>query len=128
MEISEQLFVPVDPARTWRLVTEPGSFRRWYAFGGAEIDLVPGGEMRLRWDEHGEFPARVEVVEPGRRFGFRWLPEPGALVEITLSAQEDGTLVRVTESGALEDAATSAMAWRNSLSLLADLAGETRPG
>ncbi|MEU9052566.1 SRPBCC domain-containing protein [Streptomyces sp. NPDC048384] len=122
MEISEQALVPADPDRTWRLITDPQYVEQWYAFGGADIELAPGGAMVLRWDEHGEFPARVEAVEPGHRFAFRWLPEPGDLVEIALSPEGDGTLVRITESGALEDAATSAMAWRNSLSLLIALA------
>jgi len=51
MEISEET-----------LVTEPQSFQQWFAFGGADIDLVPGGKMHLRWDEHGGFDARVEAV------------------------------------------------------------------
>lgn len=122
MEISEQALVPADPDRTWRLITDPQYVKQWYAFGGADIELAPGGAMVLRWDEHGAFPARVEAVEPGHRFAFRWLPEPGDLVEIALSPEGDGTLVRITESGALEDAATSAMAWRNSVSLLIALA------
>ncbi|MFC8093109.1 SRPBCC domain-containing protein [Streptomyces sp. NPDC057301] len=122
MEISEQALVPADPDRTWRLITDPQYVKQWYAFGGADIELAPGGAMVLRWDEHGAFPARVEAVQPGHRFAFRWLPEPGDLVEIALSPEGDGTLVRITESGALEDAATSAMAWRNSLSLLIALA------
>lgn len=122
MEISEQALIPADPERTWQLVTDPQHFQQWYAFGGADIELTPGGAMLLRWDEHGGYPARVEDVEPGRRFAFRWLPEPGDLVEITLTPEGTGTLVRITESGTLDDAETSAMAWRNSLSLLAKLA------
>ncbi|MFD9887884.1 hypothetical protein ACFWY9_00980 [Amycolatopsis sp. NPDC059027] len=31
MEISEQIVVPADAERTWRLVTAPGNFQRWYA-------------------------------------------------------------------------------------------------
>ncbi|MGX1909983.1 SRPBCC domain-containing protein [Streptomyces phaeochromogenes] len=120
--ISEQTLVPADPDSTWRLITDPQYFQQWYAFGGAEIELVTGGAMLLRWDEHGSFPAKVVAVESSRRFAFRWLPEPGDLVEITLTPEGAGTLVRISESGALEDAVTSAMAWRNSLSLLAKLA------
>lgn len=78
--------------------------------------------MLLRWDEHGGFPARVEAVEPRRLFAFRWMPEPGDLVEITLTPEGASTWVRIRESGTLEDAETSAMAWRNSLSLLVKLA------
>ncbi|MFH9068376.1 SRPBCC domain-containing protein [Streptomyces alboflavus] len=122
MELSEQAVIPADPEHTWRLVTEPRHVQQWYAFGGADIELVPGGAMLLRWDEHGGFPARVEAVEPGHRFAFRWLPDPGDLVEITLTPAGAGTLVRITESGTLDNAETSAVAWKNSLSLLARLA------
>ncbi|MFD9887885.1 hypothetical protein ACFWY9_00985 [Amycolatopsis sp. NPDC059027] len=50
------------------------------------------------------------------------LPEPGDLVDIAMTPAEGGTQVRITESGTLADAGTSAIAWRNSLSLLRELA------
>ena len=34
---------PSRPEVVWAAVTQPESFARWYAFGGAEIDLRPGG-------------------------------------------------------------------------------------
>jgi uncharacterized protein YndB with AHSA1/START domain len=120
MKISEETLIAASPGHIWPLITDPANFQQWYAFGGAEIDLTPGGEMHLRWDEHGTFDARVESVEPASRFAFRW--EAGDLVEITLTPHADATLVRITETGALEDAETSASAWRNSLSLLKQLA------
>ena len=66
--------IAAPPERVWPLVTEARHFQAWYAFGGATIDLRPGGAMSLRWDEHGEFPAVVEAVVPGKLFSFRWLP------------------------------------------------------
>jgi uncharacterized protein YndB with AHSA1/START domain len=120
--VSEEALIAAAPDRLWPLVTEARHFQVWYAFGGATIDLRPGGAMSMRWDEHGEFPAVVESVVPPERFSFRWLPAPGPLVEITLVAEGDGTRVRVVETGALEDAAQSALAWRNALALLRDLA------
>ncbi|MFD9187403.1 hypothetical protein ACFWCA_04185 [Streptomyces phaeochromogenes] len=39
------------------------------------------------------FPATMVAAESGRRFAFRWLPEPGDLVEITLMPEVAGTLV-----------------------------------
>ena len=78
--------------------------------------------MTLRWDEHGAFPAVVEQVLEEQLFSFRWLPAPGPLVEITLTPDADATRVRVVESGALEDPAQSALAWRNALGLLHELA------
>ena len=84
--------------------------------------------MALRWDEHGEFAAVVEAVVPPKSFSFRWLTAPGPLVEITLDAAADGTRVRVVETGELEDAAQSALAWRNALDLLRDLAARMQLG
>lgn len=79
--------------------------------------------MTMRWDEHGVFEAVVQTVVSGETFSFRWLPEPGPLVEITLLAEgEQTTRVQIVESGNLENPEGSAMAWRNGLSLLGDLA------
>jgi len=121
-QVSEETVIAAAPDQLWPLVTEAGHFCVWYAFGGATIDLRPGGPMALRWDEHGEFAAVVEAVVPPRSFSFRWLPAPGPLVEITLDVAPSGTRVRVVETGELEDAAQSALAWRNALGLLRDLA------
>ncbi len=121
-QVSEEIVIAAAPDEVWPLVTESRHFRVWYAFGGAEIDLRPGGAMALRWDEHGDFAAVVEAVVPPRSFSFRWLTAPGPLVEISLDAAADGTRVRVVETGELEDAAQSALAWRNALGLLRDLA------
>jgi uncharacterized protein YndB with AHSA1/START domain len=121
--VSEEILVAAPRDRVWSLVTEGRHFQRWYAFGGATIDLRPGGAMTLRWDEHGEFLAVVDEVVAPERFAFRWLPPPGPLVVITLEAEGDGTRVRIVETGALEDAAQSALAWRNALGLLRELAG-----
>ena len=120
--VSEETVIAAPPERVWPLVTEARHFQAWYAFGGATIDLRPGGAMSLRWDEHGEFPAVVESVVPGKLFSFRWLPAPGPLVDITLAPEAGGTRVRVVETGALENADQSALAWRNALGLLRDLA------
>lgn len=77
----------------------------------------------MRWDEHGTFHAIVEAVIPPRLFSFRWRSEPGPVVTITLEpAGPDKTQVRIVESGELEDAAQSALAWRNGLSALAEIA------
>jgi uncharacterized protein YndB with AHSA1/START domain len=120
--VSEEILIPAPPERLWPLVTEARHFQVWYAFGGATIELRPGGAMSLRWDEHGEFAAVVESVVAPERFSFRWLPAPGPLVEISLAPDGEGTRVRIVETGPLEDAAQSALAWRNALGLLRDLA------
>jgi uncharacterized protein YndB with AHSA1/START domain len=114
---------PVD--RVWRLVTEAEHLGRWFGDAGAEVDLRPGGAMELRWAEHGASRGRIEAVEPQRLFAFRWAPftDPGGLdptddnstrVEFTLSAEGQGTRLRVVESG-FETLATSAEQRRRNL-------------
>jgi uncharacterized protein YndB with AHSA1/START domain len=99
---------PVD--RVWHLLTEAEHLGRWFGDAGAEIDLRPGGTLVLRWTEHGTVHGRVERIEPQRLLSYRWAPykSPGGLepddgnstlVEFTLSAEGDGTRVRVVESG-----------------------------
>ncbi len=121
--VVESAIVDGTPESVWPLVTVAKHFQHWYAFGGAEIDLQPGGSMVLRWDEHGVFGAVVESVIPERLFSFRWQPEPGPLVEITLHAEGSrATRVQIVESGELEDPEQSGLAWRNALKLLGELA------
>jgi uncharacterized protein YndB with AHSA1/START domain len=58
--------------------------------------------------EHGDFPVRVEKVEPPTYVAYRWTSAfPGeelrednsTLVEFTLTAEGDKTRLRVVESG-----------------------------
>jgi len=45
LRYERRLAHPID--RVWAAVTEPGELRGWLA--DAEIDLVAGGQVRLRW-------------------------------------------------------------------------------
>ncbi len=133
--VEREVYVEARPEAVWAAVTQPEVFARWYAFGGAEIDLRPGGRLVMRWDEHGEFLGFVEKVEPGRRFAYRYAVDPGVepapgnanLVEFTLTPEGEGTRLLVVESGFdrlddEQDADQSAQAWDNALTTLTDLA------
>jgi uncharacterized protein YndB with AHSA1/START domain len=108
--IERGIVIEAPVERVWNLLTEAEHLGRWFGDAGAEIDLRPGGALILRWTEHGTVHGRVERVEPQRLFAYRWAPyrDPGGvepvagnstLVEFTLSAEGDGTRVRVVESG-----------------------------
>ena len=110
MQIERETTIAAPPERVWALLTEAEHVGRWFGDAGAEIDLRPGGALVVRWAEHGTSHARVVAVEPHTRFSYRWAPirehwgeEPAegtaTLVEFTLEAQEDGTRLRVVESG-----------------------------
>jgi uncharacterized protein YndB with AHSA1/START domain len=96
--------------RVWTLITDAEHLGRWFGDAGAEIDLRPGGEIVLRWAEHGTSRGRIVAVEPHTRFAYRWAPfkvpggvEPvdgnSTLVEFTLQPEGESTRLRVVESG-----------------------------
>ncbi|MEU8107448.1 SRPBCC domain-containing protein [Nonomuraea muscovyensis] len=104
--------------RVWAALTTAEGLSRWFG-SAAEIDLRPGGRAFFRWDDlDEESVATIAVVDPPRRFAFRWgiegLPEddaPQTLVDFTLEPVPDGTRLRLVESGfaqAADDVARSA--------------------
>lgn len=93
-------------AAVWEAVTTAEGLASWFG-DRAEIDLRPGGVARLKWtDLRSEAELRVERVEPPHVFAFTW-PMHGvptddprrSYVEFTLTADGDGTLLTVVETG-----------------------------
>ena len=103
-EVTRKLEIRAPRARVWEALTEPNQLLQWFPTKRAEIDLRPGGDALLEWDE-AKAEAVVDVVEPPGRFVFRWRPEglgrPFTTVSFTLDELEDGasTRVRLVESG-----------------------------
>jgi uncharacterized protein YndB with AHSA1/START domain len=138
--VEREVYVEARPEMVWAAVTQPENFARWYAFGGAEIDLRPGGQLVMRWDEHGVYRGFVEKVEPGRRFAYRYAVDPDVdpmpgnsnLVEFTLTPEGEGTRLHVVESGfdrlevsaeeQVKRAEESAQGWDGGLAALTELA------
>ena len=104
--IEREILIDAPLDVVWAVVTEPAHVGTWFS-DSAEIDLRPGGEALLTWEEHGTARARVERVEPPASFSFRWARDIGAepregnstLVQFSLSAEGEGTRLRVVESG-----------------------------
>ena len=100
--IEREILIDAPPEVVWGVVTDPEHVAGWFS-DSAEIELRPGGRAILTWEEHGRVPGRVESVEPPRFFSFRWISGSGTelrednttLVEFTLSAEGDGTRLRV---------------------------------
>ncbi|MGV9268537.1 SRPBCC domain-containing protein [Kitasatospora sp. NPDC003701] len=105
--IERETLIEASPERVWELVAQPG----WWV---AEEASLPGtvareGEsMVAKNPEYGDFPVRVEKVEPPTYLAYRWASAfPGeelradnsTLVEFTLIPEGDRTRLRVVESG-----------------------------
>ena len=122
-QIERETTIDAPVERVWSVLTEPEHVTGWFTKGATEIDLRPGGAMKLTFAEHGSVRARVEAVEPPRRFAYRWTahfagdaePAEGnsTLVEFTLTPDGDGTRLRVVETGFDALATTSENAARN---------------
>ncbi|MGA5133587.1 SRPBCC domain-containing protein [Streptomyces olivoreticuli] len=105
--IERETLIAAPLERVWSLVAEPG-------FWVADKASLPGSVARegesmvARNPEYGDFPVRVEKVEPPTYLAYRWASAfPGqelrednsTLVEFTLTSEGDKTRLRVVESG-----------------------------
>lgn len=105
--IERETLIAAPLERVWSLVAQPG-------FWVADKASLPGtvareGETMLAKNpEHGDFPVRVEKVEPPTYLAYRWASafageelreDNSTLVEFTLTPEGDGTRLRVVESG-----------------------------
>ena len=108
-KVERRVELPVPPEEVWPALSEGPRLSAWF---GAEIALEPraGGRATFRWPDGRERGAVVEVVEPGRRLVFRWMPFErladgraavvgAGRVEFELEPIGRGTALRVREWG-----------------------------
>ncbi|WP_327673481.1 SRPBCC domain-containing protein [Kitasatospora sp. NBC_00458] len=105
--IERETLIEAALERVWSLVAEPG-FWVGTPEGVAGTVAREGESVVAHNPEYGDFPVRVEKVEPPTYLAYRWASAfPGeelrednsTLVEFTLSAEGDKTRLRVVESG-----------------------------
>ena len=105
--IERETLIAAPLERVWPLVAEPGF---WVADKASLPGTVAkeGESMVAKNAEYGDFPVRVEKVEPPTYLAYRWASVfPGeelrednsTLVEFTLTPEGDKTRLRVVESG-----------------------------
>lgn len=111
--IEKQVELKASVQRVWRALTDYKEFGEWFRVN-LEGPFVPGqstkGNITYPGYEHLVMEVVVQELEPERLFSFHWHPyavdpekdysqEPPTLVEFRLEPTDDGTLLRVTESG-----------------------------
>lgn len=105
--IERETLIEAPLERVWTLVAQPGF---WVADKASLPGTVAreGESLMAKNSEYGEFPVRVEKVEPPTYLAYRWASAfPGeelrednsTLVEFTLTPEGGGTRLRVVESG-----------------------------
>jgi len=93
------------PAKVWAALTTAEGLGTWFG-NSAEVDLRPGGEAQLRWNEGHKATLQIKVVEPVTRFAYSWgiegLPAEDprrTFVDFLLEPHDGGTRLTVVESG-----------------------------
>jgi uncharacterized protein (TIGR03086 family) len=125
MPFEKAVVVPLDPADTFALITEPDRLRRWMTVAAC-VDLRAGGEYRWTVTPGHTAAGTVVDIDPGRRVVYSWgwegggEPAPGAsTVTITLTPVDGGTEVRLIHDGLTdEQAARHAEGWNHYLDRL----------
>ena len=128
-------WIDAPPAKVYRHLTTSGEWARWQGIA-AHLDARAGGVFSMRMANgmlaRGQFQRLVEnesVV-----FTWGWVDQPGippgsTSVEITLTAQDGGTLVRLTHSNLPEgEAELHTFGWKHHLPRLAVVAEGGDPG
>lgn len=104
--IERTITVSASVERVWLALTAPDELSQWFG-DTAEVDLRPGGTMRVGWSEYDAVAeCIVESVEEPSRFCFRWTSgadEHGDVwfttVCFSLASDGDHTTVTMVESG-----------------------------
>ena len=100
--VTRETVLDLDRDDAWHAVTDAEQLEQWLA-DEVEIDLVEGGDLRVRFDDGRERHGTVEEVTAPERVVFRWHPVPETdletIVRIELEPAEEGTRVRVVETG-----------------------------
>jgi uncharacterized protein YndB with AHSA1/START domain len=107
--IEREVVIDAPIERVWSALTQPASVSSWFSNGNkVTIDLREGGVMALDQGDHGAFQTVIVSVSPPNLFSFRWASaypdvlateDNSTLVEFTLKATPEGTVLRVVESG-----------------------------
>lgn len=122
------------PEQVFEYFTRPQAIVRWMG-DYAVLDPRPGGEFTL--DINGvPVRGRYLELEPPRRLLITWghagserLPPGASTVEITLTQQGEGTMVRIVHAGlAALEARQHAMGWPHFLERLAIAGAGHNPG
>ena len=98
--IEKELFIQASPERVFQALTTKVDLESWFV-KTAEIDLRPGGAFRVEWGPEDRDFGTIQLLEPPYRFSYTWEASPLGVttIRIELSAEENGTRLRLTHTG-----------------------------
>jgi uncharacterized protein YndB with AHSA1/START domain len=106
--VEQTLRIEASPETVWRYWTDPERLCEWWG-AGAELDPVPGGAYVVEMGGGGVMRGEYVELVPHERivFSFGWDPADGgpdvppgsSLVEVTLTADGDATVLALRHTG-----------------------------
>jgi uncharacterized protein YndB with AHSA1/START domain len=98
--LEKELFIKATPERVFQALTEKEDLERWFV-KKAEVDLRPGGAIRLEWAPDAVEIGKILVLEPPHRLSYTWeaLEPSPTTITLELTAENDGTRLRLIHTG-----------------------------
>jgi uncharacterized protein YndB with AHSA1/START domain len=98
--LEKELFIKATPERVFQALTEKEDLERWFV-KKAEVDLRPGGAIRLEWAPDAVEIGKILVLEPPHRLSYTWeaLEPSPTTITFELTAENDGTRLRLIHTG-----------------------------
>jgi uncharacterized protein YndB with AHSA1/START domain len=136
--IERTLELAAPPDRVWKAIADPEELAAWFPDEVVDLEARAGAEGWLKWERHGRFAIRFEVVDAPRRLVWSWARTadtplddgPHTRVEWTLEPRDDGgTTLALRESGfvRVEDRAQNISGWEHELGELVEHLGLGSP-
>lgn len=98
--LEKDVFINATPERVFRALTEKAELERWFV-QTAEIDLRPGGAIKLELAP-GMFEAgTILVLDPPHRLSYTWesLEPSPTTITFELTAENAGTRLHLSHTG-----------------------------
>ncbi|TFC21856.1 SRPBCC family protein [Cryobacterium glucosi] len=117
--VSRTITIAAPIEKVWAAVTEAQHIARWFPEHATLSPLAVGTTGVFGWSDHGDFPVRIEELDPPHMIAYRWGNSNAAastlesgettVFRFTLETVDAGTQLTVVESGfdALRDPAAS---------------------
>ena len=98
--LEKELFINATPQRVFQALTEKEDLERWFV-KKAEVDLRPGGAIRLEWAPDAVEIGTILELDPPHRLSYSWeaLEPSPTTITFELTAENDGTRLRLIHTG-----------------------------
>lgn len=108
--------IAASPEKVWAAITEPKHLVRWFGQRAELPELAVGARGMLGFDGYGDFPLRIEELDPPHTIAYRWSNDNAAppadadapdevvferstVMRFTLEQIPEGTSLTVVETG-----------------------------